>query len=1241
MNEKRIEQILERIEQDPNNISLYVEYKNLCIQSKLFVEAEEAYEMIIQNVNERLQESLQVSVEIPDLGLEENVFSFLARNYYEWGMLIYKQENGSERYKDMIAIFRSSIDSDVNFEKSYEMLAECYYKENLYENWLNTQEKAIEFQKNKKLKIETLYNMKNTAEQLGETQRVIKYYQLLLEEDKVKAKENFDKLEELLESVGEWLTLAKLYEERLQERLDPKTKELYTDRLVDIYTNKAPNKDKVFLSLCENFKKNPRDAKLKDQLEEVVQNAGMHEELLSFYESIIETISDRSVKGSILVKIGDILFMHLEENSEAFTAYEKALESLPSDPYILSQQIKIISKREESEERSSKLSDLNLQLGNYYLLRVKNEEQAIDYFYNVLQTDPKNEQAFNLLMRIFTTKKMNSEKAELLKLKLNHISDEERGKTAFILAEILYKQLNDKENAGHYFKMAYDNGEKNAFPYIEEISKKQENYDTLLQYKIDSIEHIRVPKEKADALKEIGDVFQHKMGNPNKAIFYYVESLKFNAKDTDLAIMILEYVYDNALFDSVKEILNEIDRAITLKKDATLYLKLAKVAKNLNTYEQASIYYKKSSDLNKKDYETFYEFGELYEIMEDWGKALRIFQYIEMNFKSLDDSTRYELNKHLGKNSYLSGDKKAKKYIEDALSFQRVDIESLTYYYKILDQEQNIENAISVRLEVIDLLQEQQPLVELYFEIADIYKKDLKNEAKYLEFLHEVFLVGGNDKNLLMNLLDIYTKNRYFSQCVETLERLIKIETNGEQKIDYKFELLKIYETGLGDYKKTLQIYTELYEILPDDNEVIAGYENYLKKLSLWPQLISFYVDRIKKDDPKNQKGYWLTIADICANQLKDFKQSATALEQALKLDPKNSSIRLALADIYAHAGASLEQQIDLLRKNIKDNPFSEVNYQKLFNLFVQQKKLDKAYVVARVLRYFDKMGDDHKQILSAFKGKSKLEWGQILTKYQWDLVTHHRLKNQVTDIFLAMSVPMVELYSKPAKLNPKEMIDLGKTTNLFASVYKMLLTFMNLPTFEVHARQGQSGFEIQSVNGGKVMIQTGFDIFNNTSDKDLLYILGKAMTYLRPEYLLAKIVPGRVITNIFIGVLSYIIPSMNVSGDLDQLQAITKHFEKHTAPETVESIRDVVEAFVRAKGSIDLNKWLNAIEFTGNRMAYVLTQDLELLDRMFKREMVGILSKADYKLKMADILNYIVSEDYFTLRKELGMSVA
>lgn len=1236
MNENKIEQILQQIENDPENVSLYVQYKNLCIQSKLYGEAEEAFQYISDTVNEKLQEALQTTGQIPDLGFGETVFQYLSKNYYEWGMHIYKYQ--PERTSDVIALFKSSIDSDKEFDKVYEPLAEIYFSLSQFENWLDASEKAITFQKNKKLKIDTLLKMKEIAENSGEYKRVAKYYQILMEDDKPKYKEYFDKLESLLESLEEWSQLARLYEERLKEKLDPKTKELYTNRLIDIYTNKAPNKDKIFLSLCENYKKNFKDIKIKEQLEVIVEENRMHEELLSFYETIVESVPDKNIKTSILTKIGDILHTNLQEFDEAYQNYEKVLVLSPGEPYILAKQAEILKTKEKSAEVDAKLVEIFNQLGNHYLLRVKNEDEALNYFYDTIKIDPKNETAFQNLIKIFNTKKMFSEKSDLLKIKLDNCENSEKGKLAFMLGEILYKSLNRKTESIKYFQIAYNNGEKNSLPFIESIAKEEENYEVLLQYKISSVETLKLPKEKADTLREIGEVYQNKVMDVTKAVYYFVQSLKYDYKNTELAIKVLEYSYENGEYETIKDILSEIDKSITLKKDFALYFKLGKVAHKLNQKDLASLFYKKASDLNKKDYDVFWEMGILFEEMEDFAKGYRNFQYIEATFKSLDDIQKHQLFAHLGRNAYMINDKKARKYLEDTISLSKSDIDSLTLYYKLLETEKEFEKSIQIRLEVANLINDKSNLVKLYTEIAEIYKKELNNIEKYLIFYNEIFKLAQNDKDLLMFLLDSYTKNHHYQQAVNVLNRLTEIENDENKKIDYKFGLLSLYEKNLKDGKNTLRLYKELYSLLPKDAEVVTGYEECLKKFQLWSQLVTFYVDRIKLTDIKEHKALWLTIADLYANQLKDLKQATIAIEQALKLDPKNIHIKGALIDLYYRIGENPEKQIEFLRRNIKDDPFNDIYYQYLFNIYLQQKKIDNAYVIARILRYFSKNNEDQKKVLAAFKGKGKLEWGIVLTKYHWDLIIHHRLKNQITDIFNAISSPMIQLYARPFKINLKEQLDFNKQKNLFTSVYQMVSTFLNMPSPKLFVKQGVSGIEF--VNVGEILLNVGYDIYNNNDDKTLLYAIGKSLTYLRPEFILPKIVTGSVVTNIFLGVLNYVIPNMNIAGDVEQLMAITKHFEKQTAPETLESIRDVVEAFVRAKGSIDLNKWLNAVEFTGDRIAFMLTQDLEFLDSMFKRETIGVLSKADFKMKMGDILNFSISDEYFTLRKELGLKV-
>jgi len=1242
VNENKIELLLEQIENNPEDLSLYVEYKDLCIKSKLYDEALEGFELIVDLVNSILQEALEETGEVPLLYNNESVFVFLGKLYYEWATFVSK--NDPENLEKQIELLKYSIQNNPDFEKPYSILADSLYKAESYDEWLDISEKALSYEKNKRIKIAALLKMKEVAENLGEMNRVIEYYKQLVDEDKPKSKEHFSNLEQLLESLEEWQTLAKLIEKRLEERLDPKSKKYYTDKLVDIYQNKTQNKDKVFMSLSKEFQKNPKDKKIKEQLEDMIDETGMHEELLGFYEGIVENIVDRNIKKDLYLKIGEILSDKLGEDDDALEVYEKLLALVPNEITAIERQVELLSKKEKNEEIIAKLIDLNNKLGHHYLTRGKDEIKAIDFYYNVLNLDPSNENAFKALDKLFTMKKMWDEKSDLLKLKVQNLEGAAKGKLSFVLAEILYKQLDAKEDSFQYFIDAYKEGEVKALKYIEIIAKESDNYDILLEYKISSIEQLRTPREKAISLKEIGDIYQEKMMEPEKAIEFFIKSIKYNPKDTELAIKVLEFVFENELFSMIEDALPEIGKAITLKKSFDLYFKLAEISYQLNKKDDAAIFYKKASDLNKKDFESILKLANLYKEIEDFQKAQRTYQFILTQFKTLEDDQKYDVWVNIAIVSSRLKDRKARKFFEEAFKISRADIEVLREYYKLLDNELDFENSINVRLEIIDLIDDTQELIDLYTEIAEIYKKKLNNPEASLKYYNEVYKLGANNQEQLLILLDRYTSSKNFNKSVEIIKRLIELEKDADKIIDYKFELLNIYENNLKNDRETILIYKELYEELPDDNEVIAGYEKYLKKLGMWPQLISFYIDKIKlSDSSKNNKSYWLIIADIYAARLNNLDQAITALEQALKIDSKNIKLRTMVVSVYMKLNKNPKRQIELLRKNVKSNPMDASSYHLLFNAFVNAKNIDGAYVVARILRFLGKLNSEEEVILKKFKNKSRLNFNMVLSDYHWDKIIHHRLKNQITDIFYSISVPMAKLYSKSEKdykFTIKDQLDLTRNNNLFSTVYQQTSVFLNRPLYPLFLKQGVSGIEFINRNDGSMSLQIGFDVYNNNRDKELLYMLGKSITYLRPEFMLAKIVSGHVVKNIFLGVLSYVRPSLSLSGDMEQLQAITNFFEKYTSPETLESIKDVVEAFFNAKGSIDLNKWLNAVEFTGNRVAFLFTQDLELLQNMFKRETVGLLSKADYKAKMADILNYSVSNDYLELRKEIGLSI-
>jgi hypothetical protein len=71
----------------------------------------------------------------------------------------------------------------------------------------------------------------------------------------------------------------------------------------------------------------------------------------------------------------------------------------------------------------------------------------------------------------------------------------------------------------------------------------------------------------------------------------------------------------------------------------------------------------------------------------------------------------------------------------------------------------------------------------------------------------------------------------------------------------------------------------------------------------------------------------------------------------------------------------------------------------------------------------------------------------------------------------------------------------------------------------------------------------------------------------------------------------------------------------------------------------LNLSKWLEMIEHSSNRLGFVLSNDLGAAVRCIKNE-PGQFSKAPVQDRVRELVLYALSENYFKLRKALGLAI-
>ena len=104
-------------------------------------------------------------------------------------------------------------------------------------------------------------------------------------------------------------------------------------------------------------------------------------------------------------------------------------------------------------------------------------------------------------------------------------------------------------------------------------------------------------------------------------------------------------------------------------------------------------------------------------------------------------------------------------------------------------------------------------------------------------------------------------------------------------------------------------------------------------------------------------------------------------------------------------------------------------------------------------------------------------------------------------------------------------------------------------------------------------------------------------------------------------------------------VNATAAELAKYMQPVQREGLRIVVQKFIEDGAKANIKRWMQAVEVTACRAGLLLCGDLEIAKKIIAAEpqLPGDLPPPD---KMKELIVFSVSEQYFTLRKALGIAI-
>ena len=495
---------------------------------------------------------------------------------------------------------------------------------------------------------------------------------------------------------------------------------------------------------------------------------------------------------------------------------------------------------------------------------------------------------------------------------------------------------------------------------------------------------------------------------------------------------------------------------------------------------------------------------------------------------------------------------------------------------------------------------------------------------------------------------------------MEILGKLAEIET-GKVKARYLVAAGNIANYELHSTDEAVEIYNQALDEDPDDLKAFERIDKIMTAKKDWKNQERNFrrmIKRLGQEPPAERKAtqvaLWHGLGEIYRSRLKDFKSATAAFEVCVQLDPDATPRHQILAELYQLSGPeSYDKAVNEYRHLIKvtqDFGQMAVYMKTLRGLFMAMQQYDRAWCVGAAMAFLRKADAEEQQFFEQYKPKGFVRAKARLTEDLWKNIYHADEDRVVSHIFATVSQAVAGARAKEHKdwgLKRKDRRDVATDQLLFSKVFNYVNQVLGVPQPELYLRPESPG-ELDLANAREKAhlipsFVVGSSLLQGRPEKDLAYVIGKRLTFMRPDHFVRwpTVVPTVAeLKVVFLAALKLVHPKLEVKADVQQpVEQYLDLLKRTVPPQALEQLGAVVQRFVAGKGEADIHKWSNAVDMTATRAGFLICNDLDVAARLVQTEPVSI-GVADPKDKIRDLLLWSISEEYFVVREHLGLAI-
>ncbi|HEY2736682.1 MAG TPA: hypothetical protein VGI70_21930, partial [Polyangiales bacterium] len=328
----------------------------------------------------------------------------------------------------------------------------------------------------------------------------------------------------------------------------------------------------------------------------------------------------------------------------------------------------------------------------------------------------------------------------------------------------------------------------------------------------------------------------------------------------------------------------------------------------------------------------------------------------------------------------------------------------------------------------------------------------------------------------------------------------------------------------------------------------------------------------------------------------------------------------------------------------LASDPYRVDSLQALRRIYTSGKRPDESWCLCQALRCLQMADVDEEKFFKKYRLASLPRAKRVLDDELYRAYLWHPVQDpSLTAIFANLAPAIIATQSQPLTsfgVDPHNYADPASDSTAIARMLHHVgeMTAMNLPEV-YHVPDDVGGLSFLFALPPAIGI--GMGARAGGPQQALAFVAARHVSYYRPGHYIRQLVPtGTGLRTWLFAAIRMVAPKFPIPASMEGpiKECIEAVRTQLTGPQR-DSLRSLTQKLLDAAPELDMKGWMAGVDLSADRLGFVLGNDLKIANAVIDAspDDSSVISKKD---RLRELLVYSVSEEYFELRKSLGIAL-